>query len=50
MTAVGQGPKSPVSSNETTEGRARNRRVTITILSLLPETPVEVPVTNPSQR
>lgn len=44
MTAVGQGPKTPVSSNETAEGRARNRRVTITILSLLPETPVEVPV------
>lgn len=45
MTAVGQGPKTPVSSNETNEGRARNRRVTVTILSLLPETPIEVPVT-----
>ncbi len=44
MTAVGQGPKSPVASNDTAEGRSRNRRVTITILSLLPETPIEVPV------
>lgn len=44
MTAVGQGPKTPVAPNDTTEGRARNRRVTITILSLLPDTPIEVPV------
>lgn len=44
ITAVGQGPKFPVGSNETVEGRARNRRVAITILSVLPETPVDVPV------
>jgi chemotaxis protein MotB len=44
MTAVGQGPKQPVASNDTPEGRARNRRVTVTILALLPEQPVEVPV------
>jgi chemotaxis protein MotB len=44
ITAVGQGPKFPVGSNDTLEGRARNRRVTITILSVLPEMPVEVPV------
>jgi chemotaxis protein MotB len=44
ITAVGQGPKFPVGSNDTIEGRARNRRVTITILSVLPEMPVEVPV------
>ncbi len=44
ITAVGQGPKFPVGSNETPEGRARNRRVTITILSVLPERVVDVPV------
>nr|WP_314861266.1 flagellar motor protein MotD [uncultured Undibacterium sp.] len=44
MTAVGQGPKLPVGSNDTAEGRARNRRVTVTILAVLPETPVDVPV------
>ena len=49
ITAVGQGPKFPVGSNDTVEGRARNRRVTITILSVLPEMPVEVPVV-PSTR
>lgn len=45
ITAVGQGSKTPVGSNESNEGRARNRRVTVTILAVLPETPVEVPVT-----
>lgn len=45
ITAVGQGPKFPVGSNETAEGRARNRRVAITILAVLPETPVDIPVT-----
>lgn len=44
ITAVGQGPKTPVGPNDTIEGRARNRRVTVTILSLLPENAIEVPV------
>jgi chemotaxis protein MotB len=44
LTAVGQGPKLPVGSNETVEGRARNRRVAVTILATLPEKAVEVPV------
>ncbi|MBY0574212.1 MAG: flagellar motor protein MotD [Undibacterium sp.] len=44
LTAVGQGPKSPVDSNETVEGRARNRRVAVTIMSVMPENAVEVPV------
>jgi chemotaxis protein MotB len=44
MTAVGQGPKLPVGPNDTLEGRARNRRVTVTILAILPEQSVEVPV------
>ncbi|CAN5849843.1 flagellar motor protein MotD [soil metagenome] len=45
MTAVGQGPKLPVGSNDTVEGRARNRRVTVTILAILPDPIIEVPVT-----
>lgn len=48
LTAVGHGSNEPVDTNETTEGRARNRRVTVTILSALPEVVTEVPVsTNP---
>lgn len=44
LTAIGQGPKSPVGSNDTIEGRARNRRVEITILSVIPEAGVEIPI------
>jgi len=44
LTAIGQGAKLPVGSNETAEGRASNRRVKITILSLLPEKQTEVPI------
>lgn len=46
ISAVGQGAKLPVASNNTPEGRARNRRVAVTILALLPDQVVEVPVTN----
>ncbi|MFZ6734781.1 flagellar motor protein MotD [Undibacterium sp. Ji42W] len=45
VTAVGQGAKLPVSENDTPEGRSRNRRVSITILAVLPEPVVEVPIT-----
>ncbi|MFZ6679915.1 flagellar motor protein MotD [Undibacterium sp. Tian12W] len=44
VTAVGQGAKLPVSDNDTPEGRARNRRVSVTILAVLPEPAVEVPL------
>ncbi|MBI1770807.1 MAG: flagellar motor protein MotD [Burkholderiales bacterium] len=44
VTAVGQGAKLPVSDNETPEGRTRNRRVSVTILAVLPEPVVEVPI------
>ncbi|MFZ6744398.1 flagellar motor protein MotD [Undibacterium sp. JH2W] len=44
VTAVGQGAKLPVSENDTPEGRARNRRVSVTILAVLPEPVVEVPI------
>ncbi len=42
LTAIGYGEQRPVESNDTVEGRARNRRVTILIDSFVPETPTEV--------
>jgi chemotaxis protein MotB len=42
LTAIGYGEQRPVESNDTPEGRARNRRVTIVIDSAVPETPTEV--------
>jgi len=47
LTVVGKGPTQPVSPNDTVEGRLRNRRVTVIIMSALPETVTEVPVENP---
>ena len=44
VTAAGQGSKQAVASNDTVEGRARNRRVTVTILAVLPEPVIDVPV------
>jgi len=44
LTAIGYGDTRPVESNDTIEGRARNRRVSIQIDSSLPEKPTEVPV------
>jgi chemotaxis protein MotB len=44
LTAIGYGEMRPVESNDTIEGRARNRRVSIQIDSALPEAPKEVPV------
>lgn len=49
ITAVGQGPKFPVGPNDTPDGRARNRRVTVTILAVIPEMPVDVPVAPPTK-
>ncbi len=42
LTAVGRASNLPVASNATPEGKARNRRVTVTILSAVADTPVEV--------
>jgi chemotaxis protein MotB len=44
LTAVGHGSTRPVDVNDTVKGRQRNRRVTVMILSSLPENATEVPV------
>lgn len=44
LVAVGHGSNQPVGSNDTAEGRLRNRRVQLMILSGLPEEITEVPV------
>ncbi|MEN3293499.1 MAG: chemotaxis protein MotB [Burkholderiales bacterium] len=44
LTAVGRGSTQPVAGNDTAEGRLRNRRVTVMILSALREVVTEVPV------
>ncbi len=49
LTAVGHGANLPVASNDEAEGRARNRRVAITILSGLPDTVTEVPTGLPNE-
>lgn len=47
LTAVGHGPTKPVGSNDTPEGRLRNRRVSVMILSSLPEAAMEVLMDTP---
>jgi chemotaxis protein MotB len=44
LTAIGHGANRPASSNETAEGRLRNRRVEVQILATLPEVATEVAV------
>lgn len=44
LVAVGHGSNQPVASNDTPEGRMRNRRVQVMILSGLPEVVTELPV------
>jgi chemotaxis protein MotB len=44
LAAVGYGSNQPVAPNETAEGRMRNRRVQVMILSGIPEIVTEVPV------
>ncbi len=43
LTAIGYGDTRPLETNTTTEGRARNRRVSILIDSNRPEEPTELP-------
>jgi chemotaxis protein MotB len=47
LTAVGHGHTRPVGPNDSAEGRLRNRRVSVMILSNLPEERTEVPVDAP---
>ena len=47
LSVIGYGPNRSVAANDTPEGRARNRRVTITILAETPGKVVEIPWTNP---
>lgn len=43
LTVVGYSSNIPVAANNTPEGRARNRRVAVTILSALPDVTTEIP-------
>jgi chemotaxis protein MotB len=43
LTAVGRAANLPVALNDTPQGKARNRRVAVTILSALPDTVTEIP-------
>ena len=45
LVAVGHGANQPIASNDTPDGRVRNRRVEVMILSALPEVVTEVPIT-----
>lgn len=44
LTAVGKASYLPIASNDTAEGRARNRRVTVTILAPVPEQAATLPL------
>jgi chemotaxis protein MotB len=46
LIAVGHGSNEPVGPNDTAEGRSRNRRVEVMILSGVPEAVKDVPVTS----
>jgi len=48
LTAVGYSANVPVASNDDPIGRARNRRVAVTILSGIPETVTEIPTALPN--
>jgi chemotaxis protein MotB len=47
LTAVGFSSNQPVADNDTPQGRARNRRVAVTILSGIPDPATELPTPQP---
>lgn len=47
LTAIGHGANRPVDSNDTPEGRLRNRRVQLLIISNLPDVARELPIHSP---
>ncbi|MCM1129928.1 MAG: flagellar motor protein MotD [Alistipes senegalensis] len=49
MVAIGRSANDPIADNATPEGRARNRRVSLTVLSAIPETVTEIPVSLPEE-
>ena len=44
LTAIGYGENRPIETNETPEGRKRNRRVAVMILSTDPDKVTEIPI------
>jgi chemotaxis protein MotB len=44
LSVIGYGPNRPVASNDTVEGRARNRRVTLMILAETPGKVIDIPL------
>lgn len=48
LTATGYGEQRPVASNDTPDGRARNRRVNVTIDAPVGPAPVQVPLSAPA--
>ena len=48
LSVIGYGPNRAVASNDTAEGRARNRRVTVMILEDMPGDAVENPTADPA--
>lgn len=49
LSAIGYGPNRPVMSNDTPEGRARNRRVTVMILAENPGKVIDIPLDGATQ-
>ena len=48
LSAIGYGPNRPAMPNDTPEGRARNRRVTVMILAETPGKVVDIPLDGPA--